>query len=272
MKAQKLKRLFFISTAIILGSFICAGFIEPLSVSKYEYHNNSVPKSFDGFKIVQLSDFHCKDFGEDEHTLIDKIKDLSPDLILFTGDMVDEIHSTDNLDKLLKGIYNIAPIYAITGNHDTIDNSIYEEMLSLYNKYDVQLLDDSFSTVTSDNDTINIYGSGFSDWAGNCIQATNDNSKNLNILLYHDSNAFPLVSNMGYDIIFAGHTHGGIIRLPFIGGLIGNDKKLFPKYSSGSFYNANTSCTMYVSRGLGDSDIPRFYNSPELILVTLYSD
>ena len=145
-------------------------------------------------------------------------------------------------------------------------------MLSLYNKYDVQLLDDSFSTVTSDNDTINIYGSGFSDWAGNCIQATNDNSKNLNILLYHDSNAFPLVSNMGYDIIFAGHTHGGIIRLPFIGGLIGNDKKLFPKYSSGSFYNANTSCTMYVSRGLGYSDIPRFYNSPELILVTLYSD
>lgn len=269
MNTHKKRRMIIIILALIFVLFILIGFIQPLSVTYYEYRSNTVPKAFDGFKIVQLSDFHCKAFGKNEATLINKIKKLSPDLIVLTGDMVDETHSTDNLDYLLSGIADIAPIYAILGNHDNIDQNAYDNMLALFEQYNVNLLYDTMTTLSKDDSTINLYGSRFSNWSGNCIKSS---TEGFNLLLYHDANAFPVISEFGYDVILSGHTHGGIIRLPGIGGLIGNDHKLFPKYASGKFVNTDTDCTMFTSRGLGDSSIPRFYNPPEIVLLTLYSE
>ncbi|MEE1101394.1 MAG: metallophosphoesterase [Agathobacter sp.] len=261
---RKFVRIF----VLLFVLFIFFGFIEPLSITHYDYTSDKIPKDFDGYKIVQLSDFHCKGFGMEEDVLINKIKKSSPDLIVLTGDMVDESHPSDNLNTLLSGISDIAPIYAILGNHDTMDQKVYNEMLLMFEQYNVTLLPYNHATITKNNSTINIYGTNFTNWAGNCIVAS---TEGFNLLLFHDANAFPIISKYGFDVILSGHTHGGIVRIPGIGGLIGNDKKLFPTYTSGKYVNPDTNCTMFASRGLGDTEIPRFYNSPEIVELTLHS-
>ena len=89
----------------------------------------------------------------------------------------------------------------------------------------------------------------------------------FSILLNHYANQFPLLPQYGYDLILSGHIHGGIIRLPRIGGLIGNGGSLFPQYDAGSYKIGNS--TMIVSRGIGDSVIPRINNNPEIVCITL---
>lgn len=248
--------------------FIIIGFINPLSITRYNYTSQKLPSSFDGYKILQLSDFHCKSFGKDESKLISKIHACQPDIILFTGDMVDEDHSIHNFELLVKGIYDIAPIYAVTGNHDTTDSQIYTQMMSICEKYNIHFLDSTSAVISSGNNTITLCGTNYTSWYGDCMNAPD---ASFNILLYHDSNAFPTTSTLGYQIIFSGHSHGGILRLPFIGGLISNNHSLFPTYDGGVFESETTDTIMYSSRGLGDSKLPRFYNSPELVLVTLHS-
>lgn len=78
---------------------------------------------------------------------------------------------------------------------------------------------------------------------------------------------FDMICDHGYDIILSGHSHGGVIRLPFVGGLINNNGGLFPEYDGGAYSKNN--CTMFASRGLGDASFPRFYNPPELVIITL---
>lgn len=280
MKKKIKKHKFLCIFLLFQICFIVLGLFKPLSVSRYEYHNKKLPDKFNGLKIVQLSDFHCKDFGTKENKLISSVAKCSPDIIFFTGDMVDEIHSTDNLKYLLDGLSSIAPIYAVLGNHDDIDPSVYSSMLDLFTFYNVTILDGESTYIKKGNQQISISGCSFLDWAGNCIKAPDYNENNkedgssniFNILLFHDSNAFPTVSTYGYQMVFSGHTHGGIVRLPFIGGLIGTRREFHPQYAGGEFINKDTDCTMYSSRGLGDTVIPRFYNPPEIVEVTLYSN
>ena len=89
----------------------------------------------------------------------------------------------------------------------------------------------------------------------------------FHILLDHSSAAFDYTKTLGYDLILSGHAHGGVIRLPIVGGLIDNRNFFFPKYSSGVYTHQNS--TLISNRGLGDTDLPRFNNNPEIILITL---
>ena len=95
--------------------------------------------------------------------------------------------------------------------------------------------------------------------------------ENFKILLSHRPELFDLYCQNNMDLVFAGHAHGGQIRIPFIGALVAPDQGLFPKYTSGSYSKDST--TMFVSRGLGDSVIPiRIFNRPEIIAVTVRKD
>ncbi len=97
------------------------------------------------------------------------------------------------------------------------------------------------------------------------------NRNNFTILLSHKPNYFKEYSVAGIDLVLSGHAHGGQIRLPFIGGIVGPDQGLFPKYTNGLYTKNQTS--MVVSRGLGNSLFPlRLFNKPEIVSITLESD
>lgn len=254
--------LIFIPVLLILAS-------SGLTTTHYSYESTRVSKDLDGLTIVHLSDIHCKNFGRNNEKLIDAINRLEPDIILITGDSID-IHHQDltPLENLFAGICRTAPVYAISGNHECVDADLYAQLIALYNKYGITDLDDKEIIFTYGSDSISIKGIGAFEnknrWDNEFM--LNKSPEMLSILLDH----YPLLDELGvfgYDMILSGHIHGGIIRLPILGGLFGNDRTLFPEYDSGQYTYART--TMYVSRGIGDTVIPRINNNPEIVCITL---
>jgi uncharacterized protein len=255
---------------ILLLFYLIAGLYNHLQITYYAYTNNKIPKEFNDYRIVQISDYHCKVFGKHNKKLIDAIIKLKPDVIVLTGDMIDGNHQDISpVNSLLQGITNIAPVYSVSGNHEFDTLAKYSELLKMYATYGVINLDDSQAVITQNNSSIVFYGLSADrmDILYNRDALPTVNPSLFSVALYHYSNHFDYFLNYGFDLILSGHTHGGIIRLPFIGGLIGNDGNFFPKYDGGEFTLGST--TMISSRGLGDSVLPRFYNPPELVAITL---
>lgn len=261
MKRNRRLRLAFLCILTALILYIVSGFLNPLTITDYDYISAKLPTSFDGYKIVMISDLHCASFGDKQIDLITKIQSCKPDLIVFTGDTTDSSHSITPLVDLLDGIKNIAPIYAITGNHDNYNKSLRE----LYKTYGIPLLHSDMKVpISNATDTFYLYGAAFYE----SILTSSLDTSAFNILLHHSSEAFAYTKVLGFDLILSGHSHGGIIRLPLIGGLIGNSGFL-PDYDYG-VYTSGTS-TMIASAGLGDAKVPRFHNPPEIVLITLRS-
>lgn len=258
---------------IIIGfilSYIILGFYNPLTITEYSYTSSKIPKGFDGYRITQISDFHCKDFGYQEESLIQAIRNTNPDIIVFTGDSIDDEHPIDNYAYLLEGIKDIAPIYYINGNHEYDTTAPLQESLALHEKYHITNLNDSSVILTQGDDSILLSGL---DFRKTMQHLRNDidyaNTSYFNILLYHGTDKFDGIAPYNYDLVLSGHTHGGIICLPFVGGIITNQKELFPKYDSGVFTLGHS--TMISSRGLGDASVPRFHNPREVVCITLHS-
>ena len=271
-KYLRQKKLTAISIIIIvvLASYIISGFINPLKVKEYTYTSSKVPEAFDGFHIVQISDFHCKEFGERESQLIQTIRNLSPDIIVFTGDSIDDEHTIDNYRYLLEGIHDVAPIYHINGNHEYDTLAPREEMEELHVQYGVTDLNDASTYITIDGESILLSGLDFRSTMKRLqSNITYADSTIFNVLLYHGTDQFDAIAPYNYDIVLAGHLHGGLICLPFVGGIVKNRSELFPKYNSG-VYTVGSS-TMISSRGLGDADLPRFHNPREVVSITLYT-
>ena len=260
--------IIFASFIILLGILIFAS--SKLTTTYYDYESERVPESFDGARIVQLSDIHCKNFGKNNEDLIRTVNELNPDIIFITGDSIDKKHhDLTPLDYLFAGIHNTAPIYAISGNHECVDVNLYRQLVALYNKYGITDLDDREILWSNGDSSILVKGLGAFEnkinWDRDFLVRQNEDV--FSILLDHYPHLDRL-SQFGYDIILSGHVHGGVIRLPLVGGLIGNSGELFPTYDGGE-YKANYS-TMYVSRGLGDTIIPRINNNPEIVVITLH--
>lgn len=254
----------------LLLLYLITGFINPLVLTEYSYSSTKVPTGFDGYKIIHISDFHCKSFGYQEASLIKKIRNAEPDLIVFTGDSIDDEHTIENYQYLLEGIHDIAPIYHIHGNHEYDALAPLEELYALHDTYGVTDLNDSSAVLTHNGDSILLTGLDFrKSMAGLQSNIEYANTSIFNILLYHGTDRFDGIAPYNYDLVLSGHTHGGLICLPFIGGIITNQKELFPKYDSGIFTVGAS--TMISSRGLGDASVPRFHNPREVVCITLYS-
>ncbi len=256
---------------VVLILLVIIGFDQRLETTMYDYTSAKIPEEFEGFRIVQISDFHLKQFGNEEEQLIAAVEACAPDIIVMTGDIVDGEHEDlSPLAQLLAGIHDLAPIYYVSGNHDLASDAVaqYDQMQDLFLTYGVTDLDDRQETIYRNDAQIRLTGVQwrdvyFKDYIPRADQAY------FNILLYHCGDLFDLLSGYGYDLLMAGHIHGGVVRLPFVGGLVNTGGTLFPKYDGGAFENQYMS--MVLSRGLGDADFPRFYNRPELVCVELHT-
>lgn len=247
-----------------------------------EYRNNKIPSVFDGYKILQISDLHNKEFGKNQSKLIEKTKDINPDIIVITGDLVDSRRSNIDISiKYVEDAIKIAPIYYVNGNHEArIEN--YNELEEKLIKTGVIILSDNSELIEKEGNRIKLIGINdpsfnttnyIDDDRGHSISEkldslASDNSKDFTMLLAHRPENINIYANNNIDLVFSGHAHGGQVRLPFIGGLIAPNQGILPKYTSGIYLEQNTS--MVVSRGLGNSIIPiRIFNRPEMVVVNL---
>lgn len=252
-----------------------------LVVTQYAYESEKVSPGFDGLRIVQLSDLHNKDYGK---KLLTAIQNQQPDLIVITGDLIDNrsknIESTINL---LEQALLLAPVYYVSGNNEEWSNR-YEELAERLTASGVAVLDNKAVEIEHNHSSLNLIGivdpefieeaaAHFEKRKAALIRETiqqnmvADGAK-LNILLAHRPELWTLYAECNVDLVFSGHAHGGQVRIPFVGGLIAPNQGLFPKYTEGLHTRQDT--TMVVSRGLGNSIIPfRLFNRPELVVVTL---
>ncbi len=172
-----------------------------------------------------------------------------------------------------KGAVTIAPVYYVTGNHETaLPQQQYEQLMEGLETAGVTVLANDAVTVAYHGEEITVVGlSDPASMAASRLSRLTDKEERYVILLAHRPDFFEEYAEGGADLVFSGHAHGGQFRLPFIGGLMAPDQGLFPKYDAGLYRDGNTS--MVVSRGLGNSIIPfRINNRPEIILVELKAD
>lgn len=250
-----------------------------VGTSYYEVGSKRLPASFDGYKIVQLSDLHDSLLGENHSDVVDEIKVISPQAIFITGDFIDSNrYDLEQSLVLIKEIRDIAPIYYVTGNHEisTNDTAHIKEALR---EFGVQVLKDEVNLLTSkEGETIAIGGvddplaSRLSDDVAiqqSINQAFDDVAEDVfKVLLSHRPEQFKVYADNEIDLTFSGHAHGGQFRIPGFGGILSPGQGLFPKLTSGIHEKGGSQ--LVISRGLGNSIMPvRLFNKPEIVSVTL---
>lgn len=270
-------------TALIILALIAAAaaFLikdsrEDLEISRYEVASQKLPESFDGFKIVQLSDLHGAEFGEDGMELVDKVGSLEPDMIALTGDFVTDEGDLAAVEKLAARLVKLCPVYFVSGNHE-FGSGLAVKVRNILERAGVKYLSNEYLTISRGEDEILLGGVedplAYADMLSpdELAQKMNDAAPDaFKILLGHRNYWMTEYPELPVDLIFCGHAHGGLIRIPGVGGLIGTDRRLFPDFDAGQFNNGRY--TLIVSRGLGNSvPIPRVFNRPEIVCVELSS-
>lgn len=267
--------------AIVLVIWTIWGNIS-LGVTHYYVASNSIPASFDHYKIAVVSDLHNAEFGENNSWLIKLIEKENPDIIALTGDLIDSGRTDiERVGELVQKLVEIAPCYYVTGNHEAWIGEQYQELEKILLDEAVSILHDRSVQVTKNNESIQLVGLDDPDFTDrdSSIQKNILETKlfNMNlpdsycVLLSHRPETFGAYVSARIDLVLSGHAHGGQFRLPFVGGIIAPNQGLFPKYDAGLYTESNT--TMIVSRGIGNSIIPvRLNNRPELVIVELICD
>lgn len=251
-----------------------------LEVTEHTLQLRNLPPEFDGFRIVQVSDLHEKSFGRNQERLIEQLRRSRPDIIVVTGDIVDRrrYNETPGLE-LIRGAARIAPVYFVSGNHEWRSGR-YPDFARRLTRAGAVVLKDEHVALSRGGTTI--FLAGIDDpirergrlYPADAVRQGLDNAlvdiedSDVTVLLAHRPELFSVYVPYGVDLIFAGHAHGGQIRLPFVGALFAPDQGLFPKYTTGVY--SMGSASMVVSRGLGASVIPfRLFNRPEVVAVQL---
>ena len=268
--------------AFLVLSFIVYSHFENtvIEVTKYTVVSDRLPSSFDGFRIVQVSDLHSADFGDGCKGLISKIKACKPDIIVVTGDLCasDKNKDIDISVSFMADAMKIAPVYYVTGNHE-VPLKKYMTLMARIDDIGVTILNDDMLSLFRGDQSIDLIGFSDPRFVGGTPKVERDairdkldrfrpTGEKYTILLSHRPEMFSIYSEYNIDLVFSGHAHGGQIRLPFIGGLYAPNQGVFPKFTSGVHFKNGTS--MVVSRGLGSSIFPfRINNNPELVCVTL---
>lgn len=276
-KKKTVRNILLILLAVLIVFFAVNIIVnQSFSVTFYQIRSDKVS---DNIRIVELADLHNKEFGKDNYKLVEKIRDLHPDLIFYAGDMMN--YKNDDysvLFDLSDKLCEIAPIYACFGNNE-YDQFLFEdrEFKDKLTEHNVTLLSNESVDIEIGHTVIQLIA--VSEGVPQFDIETNNSKKfvesleptqNCRICLTHYPELF--LEKLLYrdiDIAFTGHAHGGLIRIPKLGGIYSNGEGFLPKMTAG-VVEAEDGTQVVISRGLGDSGyIPRINNQPELVVVDL---
>lgn len=284
MKENKKFRYLLLLILIMITAAYLVWQNNAIQVTQYDFNHSDVPDTFDGYTIVQVSDLHNKDFG---NQLTDKVREQNPDLIVVTGDVIDSNRTNipvaiEALTKLIE----MAPVYFVSGNHEVASEQ-YPELQAEMDAIGVINADDSALTLGRNGSEIGLIGLadpllvtleeietvGTQEQVleGTLTELTEELDTDFTLLLSHRAEVMEMYARAEVDLALTGHAHGGQIRIPGVNGLYAPTQGFFPQYTSGLYEEGDTQ--MIVSRGLGNSLFPfRINNRPELIVVTLESE
>lgn len=236
-----------------------------LRVTGYKLKTEKISENI---RIVQLSDLHSMNFGEDNEKLIKKTKDLNPDIIALTGDLID--FKDKNLDAVRPLIEGLAgyDMYYVSGNHERWSD-IDADLRRLLADNGVKILSDEWVNYGDDIVVMGIEDPEYSNktYADKVInEMVKDTEGKYRLLLSHRPEITESFTDV--DLVLSGHTHGGQVRVPFIGSIIAPSQGFFPKFDKGLYDFGETK--LIISTGLGTSVLPvRAFNPPEIVVIDL---
>lgn len=238
-------------------------------------------------RVILLSDLHGKSFGRENSRLIAKIEEQTPDVIFLDGDMIDR--SADSADvqellRLIKRLHEIAPVYFAPGNHELEYMQTDTSLLTQVAEAGAVVVNDSYADVTLAGQPLRIGGTmGHAFYFGRSEKEFSSSPEYQFLKAFEDTDVPKIclahmpdtfIFNGAYnlwnvDLILSGHTHGGLIRLPFIGGLYAPMQGWFPEYDQG-YFRLGEHMQMVITSGLtGHGMIPRINNPPEIVVIDL---
>lgn len=271
--------------------------------TRYTISSKKLPAQLNNTRFIVLADLHNRTFGKKNNRLVRRIDALSPEFILAAGDIITKKSACypGNAYHLMQELAGRYRIFYAYGNHEQKLEYIGKKPLSerteeeknLYStwveyknrlaKLGVLFLDNQTTTLETKNSKLKITGvslpgeyfifSSHTDMAPSYLNSLlGESAKNdYQLLIAHNPIYFTDYADWGADLTLSGHLHGGMLRLPGIGGVISPQARFFPKYDTG--HHTHKGRQMVVSRGLGSHSVmPRIFNIPELIHITLRKD
>ena len=243
-------------------------------------------------RMVLITDLHGCTYGDGNEKLLQAIQKEQPEIILIAGDLFTAKRGkkidTDAAVELLEVLSKQYLVFYTNGNHETrakietdLYGNAYQEYLDLLKKKQIEYIPLNDQKVDLDKNNITIAGVELEEeyyrktvrkiklpkeYLQNKLGVL-DRSR-FNILIAHNPSYFDAYAQYGADLIVSGHNHGGIVCLPFIGGVISTQYRLFDKYDKGTFFKNQSE--MILSGGLGSHTINvRLGNMPQLIVIDL---
>ena len=245
------------------------------------HYANALPREFEGYRVVQVSDLHDARLGAGNARVIELVKQARPDLIVVTGDIIDSNRlNIDRSAETIRQLALLAPVYCVSGNHEAaLRREDYQRLKRALAQAGAVLLEDQSVLLQRGGAGIQLVGLqdiGFYPGGMQDKRASLNNALTLladqgrfTIGLSHRPELLDCYAKSALDLVLCGHAHGGQVRLPLIGGLFSPGQGLFPRYTSGSYPIAPDK-TMIVSRGIGNSKFPlRVNNRPEVVVIEL---
>ena len=269
------------------------------------FYSTSSIKVDGSIRIIQLSDMHGSSYGDNNEKILERVEALKPDIIICTGDIVDSaIDDAEYAVTLAGGLSKIAPSFYIYGNNEIdsiygfpsieseldkkfgFDESNRDEaaLLNLEDTFEeklesagINVLKNEKATINVKTMTIDIYGaltsnpSSFWPYSGKAFSDyIYENPENIKITAVHEPFIFEVFEpDFWGDLMIAGHTHGGIIRVPVIGPLFTHERGLLPERQGAFVYGRYDAAgkPLIVSAGLENSNVLRINNQPELVVI-----
>lgn len=243
----------------------------------------NLPCNFENLKILQISDIHHRQFGKDQSRIVRRAKALNPDIIVITGDLISrDMRDFSSAASFCSQLSSIAPVLFSMGNHELdLPLKVQSTYISALKNAGVHVLINSSYHLEKNGQVIDFTGlsletsvyhspdfsySDLDPYSSQQIENSVGVRQRCTVLLAHNPLIFDAYAAWNADLVLSGHVHGGVIRLPFVGGILSPERRLFPAYTRGLYFKNKS--ILYVSAGLGKF---RFLNPPEINLLTLRS-
>lgn len=269
-----------ICLCLVISYFIYISYYR-VEVTDYEILSNKINNDVTIIMIADVHDHHCK--VKDQ--IIDRIKQLKPDIILCAGDIIDnESESDKSTIEFLDSLTEIADVYFSLGNHE-LEYPESKQLIENINNIGIKVLDKEYQDIEVNGNMIRVggmYDYAFSQETGDIDQETMKSdvynyltemkqTPSFQLMMAHrpDSFIFGKAYKWDFDLVVSGHYHGGQVILPYVGGLYAPELGWFPEVDYGHYKLKDMD--MIVTRGISSSDetFPRFNNPPEIVSITL---
>ncbi len=243
-----------------------------------------LPEQMKLLKAVQISDLHKRTYSGNWKRLIFRVKSLEPDVILITGDLVSrDSEDFGYTEILVRGLCTVCPVYCCLGNHELdLPDSLMKRYREMMIRCGAVLLENQTAVFEKNGAKINIAGaslkrscykneqggySGLSRCTAEELENSLGKKNGFTVLLAHNPFFAEEYAHWGAELTFSGHVHGGVVRIPVLGGLLSPERRFLPDKTMG-VYDTDGKKTL-VSTGIGKY---RFMNPPEILYAEIYPE